>query len=138
VAAPDFSLPDLKGTKTGLKDFAGKPLVVNFFNADTCDWAGPVLAKLHQDYAGRGLQVVGIDLFDEDAAIQKCIDKHKARYPVLRGDEATQNAWIGDSKGWATFFVDAKGRIIKTITDSIDNGLEGPVFRAYAEHLLEK
>ncbi len=138
AAAPDFSLPDLKGTKTSLKDFAGKPLVVNFFNADSCDWAGAVVSKLHQDYAQKGLQVVGINLFDEDAVIQKCIDKHKAQYPVLRGDAATQKAWIGDSKAWATFFVDSKGRIVKKITDSIDNGLEGPVFRKLAEHVLEK
>jgi peroxiredoxin len=137
-AAPDFSLSDLKGKKVGLKDFAGKPLVVNFFNADSCDWAGAVLSKLHEEYSPKGLQIVGIDLFDDDAAIQKCIEKHKVPYPVLRGDEAVQKAWIGEAKGWATFFVDSKGRIVKKIADSIDNGLEGTVFRKLAEHVLER
>jgi peroxiredoxin Q/BCP len=34
--APDFSLPSDSGAKMGLKDFAGKPLVLYFFpRADT-------------------------------------------------------------------------------------------------------
>jgi peroxiredoxin len=137
-SAPDFSLLDLAGTKVSLKDFAGKPLVLNFFNTSSSDWAGAVLSKLHQDYAERGLQVVGIDLFDKPEQVQKTIDKFGIKYPVLQGDEAAQKAWIGESKAWATFFVNADGKIVKKITDSINNGLEEQVFRKYADHLLAK
>jgi peroxiredoxin len=136
--APAFSLPDVQGKAVKRASFDGKPLVVNFFNAGSCDWAGAVLSKLHQDFAGRGLQVVGINLFDQDAQIQGCIGKHGGKYPVLRGDEATQRAWIGESKGWATFFVTPDGKILKKIVDSIDNGLEAQVFAKYAEYLLAK
>ena len=125
-AAPDFSLPDLTGKKISLKDFAGKPLIVNFFNAGSAAWAGPVLAKLHRDYAERGLQVVGIDLFDKLETVQKSVDKVAAKYPVLQGDADTQKAWIRDRSGWATFFVSADGKIVKEIKDSINNGLEDP------------
>jgi len=131
-----FSLPNLSGETVSLSDFAGKPLVVNFFTASTCDWAGPVLSKLHQDLAGRGLQMVGIDLYDDDAAIQGCIQRHQVRYPILRGDQATQQAWIGSSSGWATFFVTSDGKTAKRILDSVENGLEDLVFLKYAEHLL--
>jgi peroxiredoxin len=138
ASAPSFSLPDLAGRKVTLAEYSGKPLVVNFFTAENCDWAGAVLSKLHRDYAARGLQVVGIDLFDDDAAIRGCVGRHGAKYPVLRGDEATQRAWIGSSSGWATFFVGGDGKIIKRITNSIDNGLEGTVFPRYAEFLVAK
>ena len=138
VTAPSFSLPDLQGKKIGLSDFAGKPLVVNFFTAESCDWAGAVLSKLNKDFGGRGLQVVGVNLFDNDAAIKRCIDKYGMTYRVLRGDQAIQKAWIGSSKGWATFFVTPDGKIFKKIVDSINNGLEGPVFSKYAEYLLAK
>ncbi len=57
--APSLTLPDLKGKPVSLANFAGKPLVVNFFNAETCDWEGPVFLKLHGEYAERGLQVTG-------------------------------------------------------------------------------
>lgn len=133
-----FSLPDLQGKTVSLAQFAGRPLVVNFFTAGSCDWGGAALAKLHQEYAGRGLQVVGINLYDSDAAIQQCVERYGVKYPVLRGNQATQKAWIGTDAGWATFFVTPDGKIFKKIVDSIDNGLEGPIFTWYAEHLLSK
>ena len=36
------------------------------------------------------------------------------------------------------FFVNAEGKIVKKIKDSINNGLEEPVFRKYADYLLTK
>ena len=120
-----------------LADFAGKPLVVNFFTASTCDWAGAVVSKLQRDYATRGLQVIGINLFDNEAAVRGCLSRHGATYPVLKGDQATQKAWIGGNSGWATFFVTRDGKVLKKIADSIDNGLEGAVFPKYAEYLVK-
>ena len=136
--APAFALTDLQGKKVALGDLAGKPLVVNFFNADSCDWTGDLVAKLHRDYASRGLQVVGIDLFDSDDAARQCAAKHKADYPILRGDQATQMAWVGVNRNWATFFVTPDGKVLKKIVDSINDGIEQPVFAKYTEILLAR
>jgi peroxiredoxin len=136
AVAPALSLPTLQGKPVKLADFAGKPLVVNFFTADSCDWAGAALTKLHQEYAPRGLQVIGINLFDTDGAVQACVARHKSGYPVLKGDAATQTAWIGSNKGWATFFVTRDGKVFKKIVDSIDDGMEATVFPKYAEYLM--
>jgi peroxiredoxin len=133
---PALSLPDLQGKSVNLQSFSGKPLVVNFFNSGSCDWAGAAVSKLSADYGRAGLQVIGVDLLDSDADSKACVSKYKVQYPVLRGKEATQTAWIGSSKAWATFFVTPGGRVLKKIEDSIDNGLEGPVFSKYAEYLL--
>ena len=97
-----------------------------------------VVIKLHGGYSARGVQFVGINLYDDNAAIQRCMAKYGVKYPVLRGNEATQKVWIGSSGGWATFFVTADGKIAKKIADSIENGLEGPVFAKHAEDLLGK
>ena len=136
--APSLVLPDVQGKKVALPQFAGKPLVINFFNSQSCDWTGAVLSKLNQDYAGRGLQVVGIDLYDSDETVKQCTGKYGAKYSVLRGDQPTQMAWIGDSKGWATFFVTSDGKVLKKIVDSIENGIEEPVFTKYAEYIVTK
>ena len=137
-AAPALSLPSLQGKPVKLADFAGKPLVVNFFTADSCDWAGATLEKLHMDYLPRGVQVIGVNLFDDDAAAQACVTRHATTYPVLKGDQAVQKAWIGSSSGWATFFVTADGKVFKKIVDSIDNGLEPQVFPKYADYLAAR
>jgi hypothetical protein len=44
-------------------------------------------------------------------------------------------AWMGDNKQWATIFVTSDGKILKRITDSINDGIEQPVFTKYAEYL---
>lgn len=64
--------------------------------------------------------------------------RHGATYPVLKGDQATQRAWIGGDSGWATFFVTRDGKVHKKIVDSIVNGLEAAVFPKYAAYLLAK
>ena len=87
--------------------------------------------------APRGLQVIGINLFDTDDAVQACVARHKAGYPVLKGDAAAQSAWIGSNNGWATFFVTRDGKVFKKIVNSIDNGLEATVFPKYAEYLTK-
>ena len=138
ASAPALSLATLEGKPVKLADFAGKPLVVNFFTADTCDWAGAALEKLHEDYSLRGVQVIGVNLFDNDAAAQACVTRHATTYPVLKGDQAAQKAWIGSNKGWATFFVTKDGNVLKKITNSINKGLEAQVFPKYAAYLLAK
>ena len=138
TAALPFSLPDLQGKTVKLANFAGKPLLVNFFTSQSCDWTGAVVSKLYRDYSGRGLQIVGIDLFDSDDAVRQCAGKYGAKYPLLKGDQATQKAWIGDNKGWATFFVTPDGKVIKKIVDSIEKGIEESVFTKYAEYLVAK
>jgi len=134
--APPLSLADLQGKRLSLSSLLGKPLVVNFFNADTCDWTGAVISKLYQDYSSRGLQVIGINLYDSDAAIQQCKAKYHANYPILRGDQTTQMAWIESNKAWATFFVTSDGKILKAITGSPENGIEQTVFPKFAAYLL--
>lgn len=135
--APSLALPDLQGKKITLSNVSRKPVLVNFFNASSCDWTGAVVSKLYKEYNSRGLQVIGVDLFDNDAAIQQCKAKYGAAYPILRGDQATQQAWIGENKGWAAFFVTPDGKILKKITDSINDGIEQTVFAKYAEYLVE-
>ena len=148
--APALSLPDLQGKPVNLQSFAGKPLVVNFFNSGSCDWAGAAsrmeqvrrgqngsnVSKLSSDYARAGLQVIGVDLFDSDGDSKACMAKYKVQYPVLRGNDAAQTAWIGSSKAWATFFITPDGKVLKRIEDSNENGMEGPVFTKYAEYML--
>lgn len=134
--APPFALPALKGNSVKLGDFSGKPLVVNFFTSGTGSWAGTVFTKLHQDYSHRGLQVIGINLYSEDSQIKKYIETYAVKYPILRGDQKTQLAWIGSSEGWAVFFVTPDGKFLKKIINSINNGIEQAVFQKYAEYLL--
>ena len=46
------------------------------------EWgAGAVFSKLHKDYSARGLQVLGVNLYDKDASIQEYIQKYRVKVP---------------------------------------------------------
>lgn len=81
--APAFALKDSKGQTVKLQDFAGKPLLLKKLTTKSGDWTGAILAKLHQNCAARGLQMVGINLFSDDSQIQAYIKKYNVKYPIL-------------------------------------------------------
>ena len=134
-AAPPLSLPDMNGKTVSLAAYAGKPLVVNFFTAQSCDWAGGVFAKIAKDDASKGVQVIGVDLYDPDAAASACAHKYGATYPILKGTQAAQRAWLGSDAGWGTVFITRDGKVFKKILNSIENGLEAEVLPKYAQYL---
>ena len=119
-----------------MKDFAGKPMVICFFVSGSAAWAGKDLAALHNTYGPKGLQVVGINLYEKPERVRAAMKKFAMEYPVLQGDSKTHKAWVGSNKAWAVFFVDARGRIVKKILTSTRNGITKQVFDFYGRHLL--
>ena len=87
-------LPQLTGTdpKTGqtvsTADFAGEPLVVNFW-ASWCEGCRVEADDIRRFAADRGddVQVVGVDLSGDDGAARAFIDEFDWEHPSLTGDQ---------------------------------------------------
>jgi len=63
-AAPDFSLPDLKGKRVNLQKLLEKgPVLVDFWATycKPCLKAMPKFAEMHRNYEERGLTILGIN-----------------------------------------------------------------------------
>jgi thiol-disulfide isomerase/thioredoxin len=59
--APDFDLPGIDGKRYSLDDFEAAEILVLIFTANHCPTAQAYedrIAKLHSDFAGRGVQIV--------------------------------------------------------------------------------
>ena len=90
-AAPPFELVDLSGATVSLASLKGKVVLLDFWATwcGPCKAAMPAIQKIHDDYKGKGVAVLGINTWEnkEDAAKQY-IDKKGFTYPcLLKGDD---------------------------------------------------
>jgi DsbE subfamily thiol:disulfide oxidoreductase len=113
-AAPGFSLPSLDGDgSVSLASFRGKIVVLNFFASwcAPCRLEAPGLRKVSEDYADRGVQLLGVDFRDNDAAGQAFMHEFGLDYPAASdasGSLADDFALYGMP---TTFVIDADGVI---------------------------
>jgi thiol-disulfide isomerase/thioredoxin len=113
---PDFTMPDLTGTRRNIKEWDGKVLAVNFW-ATWCEPCKQEIAgfnTLQKQYGGKGFQFIGIALDDRDA-VQTYLKSGPIAYPVLIGEEraAEVASRYGDDEGVVpyTAFINRKGQI---------------------------
>ena len=108
---------DLSGQPRRLVDWRGKALLVNFWATwcAPCREEIPLLDAAQQQFASRGLQVVGIAI-DNGANVRQYATSVKMDYPVLLADSAAVELMrsLGNTTGGLPFTVllDRSGRLI--------------------------
>ena len=87
-----FDTPD--GGKLALTDFAGKPLLMNFWATwcPPCVKEMPLLDRFAREQQASGWQVVGLAI-DKVEAVREFLVKHPVRYPIaMAGPDALD--WV--------------------------------------------
>ncbi len=112
-AAPDFSRPDLAGRPLQLADYRGKLVLLNFW----ASWCAPCLEEMprfsrwQRQYGARGLQVIGVSMDDDAAAVRQHLARHPVAYPAIIGDAKLGAAFGGVMGLPLTYLIDRQGRI---------------------------
>lgn len=112
-AAPDFSRPDLAGRPLQLADYRGKLVLLNFW----ASWCAPCLEEMprfsrwQRQYGARGLQVIGVSMDDDAAAVRQHLARHPLAYPAIIGDAKLGAAFGGVMGLPLTYLIDRQGRI---------------------------
>lgn len=114
-AAPAFSLRDLSNHEVRLADFKGKIVLLDLWATwcETCVIDIPVLNKLHEKYANRGVDVVGIAVQSGWADdIRPHVSRLGINYRVLVGTDSVMDRYqvIGVP---TTVLIDQAGTIRK-------------------------
>jgi DsbE subfamily thiol:disulfide oxidoreductase len=118
---PALAGPTVQGAKVSPADYAGHVTVVNFW----ATWCGPcreeqpALQQVWAQYQARGVEFVGVDYRDDDAAAGAWIDEFGVTYPSVADPSG---GWADDFalRGAPTTFVaDAAGRIRYLITGGV-------------------
>jgi cytochrome c biogenesis protein CcmG, thiol:disulfide interchange protein DsbE len=121
-AAPSFSLPVLghSGQKVSLADYAGRPLIVNFFASwcEPCQQETPLLAKFYRTEHGK-VAIVGLDENDVLGSAMSFTRKEGVGYPVGFDPEVIAASAYGVAGLPQTFFLNAKHRIVDRVFGAV-------------------
>ena len=122
-AAPDFELQNLDGQSISLSDLKGKPVLINFW----ATWCGPCvsempyLQEIHDEWSGKGLVVLAINIGDSSSEAEQFLQNHNLSLPVLldTGKVVAQRYNIRGIP--TTFFIDKDGIIQEKIIGAFPN-----------------
>jgi peroxiredoxin len=114
ATAPDFTRDDLDGHKLRLSDYRGQVVLLNFW----ATWCEPCLEEIRtfshwqREHGVDGLQVLGISMDDDPAAVVDTVRKYQIPYPVVMGDEHLGNLYGGVHGLPLSYLIDSSGRIV--------------------------
>ena len=108
--APSFALVDPENKLVRLGDFAGRPVLLNFWATwcVPCQQEVPDLVDLQAEW-GEAVSIVGINLRESGDAVKKFAATFKTNYPLVldSGGEVTRSYRLTGLP--ETYFVDADG-----------------------------
>ena len=114
--APEWSLPDvLDGKPLKLSDFAGKVVVLDIWATwcQPCRAEVPRLIELKKKYKSLGLEIVGISVDDNAAAVKPFLAEFHVNYPVVLSTQAVFDTYDKTAGLPRTYIIDRHGIIVK-------------------------
>jgi len=111
--APDFELPTLAGDELSLRSLRGQVVLVDFW----ATWCGPcrqempALQRLYEELAGRGVEIVAINVDARPQTVPPYVRREGLTFPIVLGGVAEQARYR--VSGLPTLFVVDQSGVIR-------------------------
>ena len=116
-AAPDFTLQDINGNEYNFaSETRGKVVILDFWATwcPPCRMEIPHFQELHEEYAGKGLEVIGVSLDQGGVSVVSSFARDNGvTYTMLMGDRQVANLYGGVRGIPTTFVIDRSGGIVE-------------------------
>jgi len=113
--APDFTSQRLDGSSVRLRQFRGKPVLINFWATwcAPCQDEMPLIQRAADQYGGAGLTVLAVDYQQTDAkGMAAFLRKVGARFPAVYDPNGRIATAYGVSIGLpVSIFIDRSGKV---------------------------
>jgi len=109
----EASFTRFDGSQASVRDYRGKPVVVNFFSSTCvpCQTEMPALEQVHRT-AGTRVAFLGLDVQDTVASGKAFVESVGATYDMGRDPDASILQRLGGTALPTTVLVDASGKIV--------------------------
>ena len=114
---PAFRLADIDGKTHALSDYAGKPLLVNFWATwcPPCRTEMPDLDAVHQRLAPAGLRVMGVSIDEDVNPVREFRLRRNIGFPLIMDSGRTLSAALGVTTFPTTFLVARNNQIVEAL-----------------------
>ncbi len=123
--APNFNLQSLDGSALSLADLHGKVVMLDFWASwcQPCRDEAPVLAQIYGEYRERGVEFVGINLWDNTGDAELFLQQQGHEYPKGIDSEGKIAISYGVRGIPEKFFISRDGSIARKFTGPMNPAL---------------
>lgn len=119
-SAPEFTITTESGQTVSVPNFGGKVLVLNFWASwcEPCIRETPSMSRFAQEYAGKGVVVLGVSVDKDEKAYRAVLQKFKPAFLTAR--ELKTHEDYGTFMYPETYIIDATGKVVRKYEEPVD------------------
>jgi peroxiredoxin len=119
-SAPEFTITAEGGRTVSIPNFGGKILVLNFWASwcQPCVEETPSLSRLAQEYASKGVVVLGVSVDKEEKAYRTFLQRYRPAFLTAR--ELQTHEEYGTFMYPETYIINTNGTVLRKYAEPVD------------------